>query len=326
MTRTPDQSPKFTRRSALAATSAMTLGVLGIGTPSASAAEAPGTAIQPPSRPSRDAARVLADPFSPTLVNPAPAGFAPKSPLVRAHAHNDYVHARPLWDALGQGFTSVEADVWYRDGKLLLGHTLLGTLSGRGVEDWYVKPLAAWVRAQRGRVFPGWKGQFTLLIDIKEKGAESLMALEAMLARYADVLWHVKDGREVPGPVRVIYSGNRPTSAITGNRVRFGSFDGHLDDLSGTTRPSTYPLFSESWNGWGWQGFGTMPSDQFTRLAQFVASAKESGARSRLWGQPMTFAAQRENVWQAQLDAGVSLINADHLEHLRAFLLARGVA
>src|ERR1043166_3466380 len=48
----------------------------------------------------------------------------PKSgpPLVRAHAHNDYEHGRPLLDALDQGFCSIEADVWLVDGKLLVAH------------------------------------------------------------------------------------------------------------------------------------------------------------------------------------------------------------
>jgi len=32
-------------------------------------------------------------------------------PLIPAHAHNDYLHARPLLDALDHGFCSVEADI-----------------------------------------------------------------------------------------------------------------------------------------------------------------------------------------------------------------------
>ena len=32
--------------------------------------------------------------------------------LERAHAHNDYEHPRPLFDALDHGFKSVEADIW----------------------------------------------------------------------------------------------------------------------------------------------------------------------------------------------------------------------
>ena len=45
------------------------------------------------------------------------------TPLTNAHAHNDYEHTRPLFDALDQGFNSVEADVFLVDGKLLVGHT-----------------------------------------------------------------------------------------------------------------------------------------------------------------------------------------------------------
>ena len=52
-----------------------------------------------------------------------PAYPAPDvSPLPQAHAHNDYEHDRPLRDALDPGFTSVEADVWLVDGKLLVAH------------------------------------------------------------------------------------------------------------------------------------------------------------------------------------------------------------
>ncbi len=311
--------PQLTRRTTLTTAAALALGAVGM--QQTSAVAAPTLRGKPLATPTS-----LNDPFSPDLANPAPSGFAPLSPLSRAHAHNDYLHDRPLWDALGQGFTSVEADVWFRDGKLLLGHTVLGTASGRGVEDWYVKPLVAWVRAHGGAVFPGWGGQFTLLIDVKEHGAESLVALEAVLAKYPDVFWHLDGGREVPGPVRVVYSGERPTAAIVNSDPRFGSFDGHEGDLDSRESSTHFPLYSESWSSWGWQGWGAMPSDQFTHLAQFAESASANGARSRLWGQPMAFAEQRENVWKAQLDAGISLINADHLEHLREFLQAHGVA
>ena len=46
----------------------------------------------------------------------------PVVPLLRAHAHNDYEHERPLLDALDHGFASVEADVWLVDGQLLVAH------------------------------------------------------------------------------------------------------------------------------------------------------------------------------------------------------------
>ncbi len=35
----------------------------------------------------------------------------------RAHSHNDYLHRRPLLDALALGFCSVEADIYLVDGE-----------------------------------------------------------------------------------------------------------------------------------------------------------------------------------------------------------------
>jgi hypothetical protein len=39
------------------------------------------------------------------------------SGLERAHAHNDYEHERPLFDALDHNFKSVEADIWLVNGN-----------------------------------------------------------------------------------------------------------------------------------------------------------------------------------------------------------------
>ena len=43
-------------------------------------------------------------------------------PLWRAHAHNDYLHPRPLLDALGHRFGSVEADIFLDGKQLLVAH------------------------------------------------------------------------------------------------------------------------------------------------------------------------------------------------------------
>ena len=73
--------------------------------------------------------------------------------LVNAHAHNDYLHPRPLLDALEQGFGSVEADVFLVDGKLLVAHSILEIRHERTLEDLYLKPLAARCDSNGGRVF-----------------------------------------------------------------------------------------------------------------------------------------------------------------------------
>ena len=65
------------------------------------------------------------------------------NPLVRAHAHNDYYHKRPLLDALASGFCSVEADVFLKDDTLLVGHFRFELRKVRSLEALYLKPLAA---------------------------------------------------------------------------------------------------------------------------------------------------------------------------------------
>src|SRR5512135_1483640 len=60
-------------------------------------------------------------------LSPLFASPAQPTPLVHAHAHNDYQHERPLLDALDRGFCSVEADVHLVNGELLVAHARLLT-------------------------------------------------------------------------------------------------------------------------------------------------------------------------------------------------------
>ena len=41
-----------------------------------------------------------------------------------AHAHNDYMHERPLFDALENGFRSIEADVFAQGDSLYVAHDM----------------------------------------------------------------------------------------------------------------------------------------------------------------------------------------------------------
>src|SRR5437660_4910717 len=98
----------------------------------------------------------LADPPAPAVV-----------PLRRAHAHNDYEHARPLLDALDHGFCSVEADVHLVDGELLVAHTRFQVKKGRTLQALYLDPLRERAKKNGGRVYPGGP-EFVLLVELKD--------------------------------------------------------------------------------------------------------------------------------------------------------------
>src|SRR4029078_6301830 len=81
----------------------------------------------------------------------SPPAFA--KPLPQAHAHNDYEHARPLFDALDHGFCSVEAYIWLPPDGLLIGHEKKDLKPGRTLESLYLEPLRERTKANGGRVY-----------------------------------------------------------------------------------------------------------------------------------------------------------------------------
>ncbi|MAP53239.1 MAG: hypothetical protein CMO48_06885, partial [Verrucomicrobiales bacterium] len=93
-------------------------------------------------------------------------------PLGQAHAHNDYYHKRPLLDALSHGFCSVEADVFLKNGKLLVGHFQFELREKRSLESLYLEPLAKRVKANGGSVHKT-KAPFHLMIDFKTDGPKT---------------------------------------------------------------------------------------------------------------------------------------------------------
>ncbi|HIW91820.1 MAG TPA: hypothetical protein H9870_09200 [Candidatus Corynebacterium avicola] len=262
----------------------------------------------------------VADPADPADIansaNPAPAGFTTQSPLPQAHAHNDYLHPHPLWDALGQGFTSIEADIFYEDGQLLLGHTqeeaTEGPDAGRSLEDYYLKPLAEYVRNNDGQVYPDHTEPVRLLVDVKDGGADTLNRVEEILANYEDVLTHVKDGEVQPGAIQVVYSGEPPFESIADRSTRYGFYDGRPSDIKGDDAldPQDVPLVSAS------------VTDVATDLGGFADDVDEFGAQSRVWGVPETDDTTKLAGWSSQLDAGLDVISTDDLEGLREFLLS----
>src|SRR5690349_308307 len=79
---------------------------------------------------------------------------AEPKPLPHAHAHNDYEHARPLFDALDRGFCSVEADIWLVDGALLVAHDKKDLKPARTLQSLYLDPLRERTKSNGGRVYP----------------------------------------------------------------------------------------------------------------------------------------------------------------------------
>lgn len=245
-------------------------------------------------------------------------------PLAQAHAHNDYEHDRPLFDALDHGFTSVEADIWLADGELLVAHDEEDLDPTRTLRSLYLDPLRH--KAIHGGIYPGRRVEFQLLIDIKTEGESTYAELDSVLRspRYAFLWTSYRFGRVWRGPVIAVVSGNRPRATMEAQRSRFAFYDGRIanpDDLGPGSDARLTPLVSDNWTTlFSWTGAGEMPADERAELRSIVRTAHRAGQRVRFWETPDLPGPQRQAVWRELDAADVDHINTDDLAGLAEFL------
>ncbi|MFC6618893.1 hypothetical protein [Deinococcus radiophilus] len=179
------------------------------------------------------------------------------SPLPRAHAHNDYEHDRPLLDALAQGFTSVESDVFLRGNELLVAHEASQLQPGRTLQTLYLEPLRQIAAQNGGHIYPGGQS-LTLYIDVKDEAEATYQAIDRVLAGYSDLLTRYDNGTVTPGAVTVIISGNRVPATMQAQALRYAGMDGRLSDLGGAAPASLIPIISDNWTKtFSWDGTGS---------------------------------------------------------------------
>jgi hypothetical protein len=246
---------------------------------------------------------------------PYAVGAEERTVLPHAHAHNDYVHPRPLLDALDQGFCSVEADIFLVDGQLLVGHSHAELQPHRTLDKLYLRPLQEKVRKNRGSVFAD-DQRFTLLVDIKSEPIATYAALREALEPYRKMLTSVVDGHSKQGAIEVIVSGNRPLKIVPQEKQRLVGLDGRLSDLNSPDPEHLYPLISDRWTShFTWDGNGDFSSEERERLRAIVSRVHNRGSRLRFWATPDSPA-----LWEMLLEEGVDLIGTDDLDGLRSFL------
>jgi glycerophosphoryl diester phosphodiesterase len=245
-----------------------------------------------------------------------------RTPLAHAHAHNDYAHPHPLFDALAHRFSSVEADVWLTaDGKLLVGHDK-STLDYPDctLQALYLDPLQDLARTHGGHVYSDSAAPLQLLVDVKGDGPGTYKALDRLLRdRYASMLTSWTNGREHPGAVRVIVSGAIDRASMSNQTQRYAAYDGTLNEIG--SRPHTggdasgvaaAALISAKWT--------TLTPDQRGHLRDIVSQAHAHGQQVRFWDTPEPGDREYRDVWREELNNGVDWLNTDQLGALQDFL------
>ena len=237
--------------------------------------------------------------------------------LPNAHSHNDYKQKHPLTDALNNGFTSIEADVFLIKGKLIVSHVRPFFKKEKTLETLYLKPLYDSISKHNGNVYINYKQPVLLLIDIKSNAVKTYTALEQLLDKYKTVLTKYENGNIINGAVTIIITGNKPYDVIKNENTRFAFIDDNLMNINTDKGTSVFLMASTKYSKLlKWKGKGEIPKEQKQKLIDLVNKAHQQGKKVRLWASP-----ENTVVWEELLNCGVDLINTDELVKFREFLI-----
>lgn len=235
--------------------------------------------------------------------------------LPNAYAHNDYWHKRPLLDALDNGFTYVEADVYLKNGRLIVTHILPYFKNKKTLEELYLKPLLQYVNDNAKSANPV-NCPLTLMIDIKTDADKTYKALALLLQKYRSILSGYQNGELTMRNVSVVITGHKPYNMFTGEADRLAFLDEDLRQADKDSSTNIYQVASCKYSSIvKWKGKGTISEKDVQRLEYFVLQAHKSGRKVRLWGSP-----DKKKVWSELLKCNVDLINTDKINTLRTFL------
>lgn len=248
--------------------------------------------------------------------------FAQEDPLPNGFAHNDYRHKRPLYDALDNGFTNIEADIFLKDNRLIVAHVFPYFKRKRTLEALYLKPLLDRINSNNGKVYSNYNSPVILMIDIKTGANGTYEAIKPVLEKYRSILTSLENGKMVYRQVTVVLSGHKPYGLIENEMDRLAFIDEDLRKISrDSTTANVFSMASCKYSKFiRWEGKGLMPHAEKEKLCAFVIIAHRLGEKVRLWASP-----EKKVVWDELLSCGVDLINTDRLPALKTYLSSRTV-
>ena len=168
--------------------------------------------------------------------------------LPNAHAHNDYEHERPLYEALEHGFASIEVDIFLIEGELYVAHDRPNKLDPqRTLRTLYLDPLRKRITENLGQVYAGVQDPLLLMIDFKTEAVSTYQTLKQQLSDYQDLLVTRYGDSLTPAPLQIFISGNRPTDLVRAERESWVGIDGRPDDLGKGYTSAFMPVISQNY-------------------------------------------------------------------------------
>ena len=222
-----------------------------------------------------------------------------------AHAHNDYLNKRPFYDAYNNGFGSIEADVFPREGKLLVAHSKNEINPAKTLIQLYLIPLYTEMTSGKRR-------NIILLIDIKEDYKKTL----ALLSNELEPLKPFLSIDHTAKAITIIISGERPPPGEFAEYPLFIFFDSDLEHKYSEKAWDRVALVSLPFNKLSpWKGDKEPAENELEAVRKLVDSVHLAGKAIRFWAAP-----DNALSWKWQQALQVDLIGTDKISELSTFL------
>lgn len=218
-------------------------------------------------------------------------------------SHNDYLQKKPFHAAYNLGAGYIEADVFAKDGKLMVAHTADEIEEKRTIDKLYLVPIreALTVTKNKARAF-------TFMIDLKTDGIQTLGLLVHQLERYPEL---------TSSPyLTIAISGNVPDTSEWKNFPSYITFDGRPNRHYAAQHLKRVSFISNNFRAYSqWDGDDHLPEPDKIRLKEVIAAVHAQGKKIRFWGAPDV-----PNAWKTLLELDVDILGTDHIEDVAAFL------
>ncbi len=230
---------------------------------------------------------------------------------VLIHSHNDYTRRVPFYEAYSQQASSIEADVFLHEGRLLVGHDLPDLRPDFDFESLYVEPLVTLFGRNGGRAFRDSDRPLQLMVELKSETEPTLRAVAELLGRWPEVF----DSTRNPQAVRVVVTGRVPEPADFERYPAWIRFDGEWNREYTPAQLERVALFSgdlrklTQWNGKG----SIIPSERIA-VEGVIDRAHALGKPVRFWNAP-----EGTTVYYTFYNMGVDYINTDYPAACAAF-------
>ncbi len=230
--------------------------------------------------------------------------YSQNESLRKAHSHNDYLQEHPFYSSYKAGFGSIEVDVFFVNGKLLVAHDLNKVEFHRTIEDLYLKPMIAELRKNKSNNF------HQLLVDLKNEPDSCLRILIDLLKENKS-LFQERD-------FKIVISGERPEPKDYIKYPDWIFFDGRKDEKVPSIFSKRVPLESRSLLNFGiWSGQKPMPDSMKMKIQEYIKEVHARGRKVRFWASPNTLLA-----YMTLSKLGVDYIGTDDIPGLRDYLVS----